>query len=429
MSDYAIKVENLGKQYYIGERERYLALRDVITNGMRHPWNFIKNAFHREEQETIWALRNVNFTVKQGESLGIIGMNGAGKTTLLRILTRITDPTEGRAIIRGRVSSLLEVGTGFHPELTGRENIFVNGVLLGMQRAEVNRKLNDIIEFSGIDKFIDTPVKRYSSGMQLRLAFSVAAHLEPEIVLIDEVLAVGDVQFQNRCIDKMQEMSGEGKTILYVSHNLPSVSNLCDRAIILREGKVASDGPANDIVENYLNNIISVSNGIDNKTRFAEAAKTDDLRLVDVAVTQDEIDRTASGIDIAKKTTLEITYEVFTDSLVVYPSFWLFDQHGSAILGTSDTEGMSANTGYTQAHKPHKPGIYKASCEFPANFFNDKRYHGTVILGDGQDFFYVHLDGGIEFSVHDSGEMRQHYLGDWIGSIRPRLHWSTLPVS
>ncbi|MCH7542924.1 MAG: ABC transporter ATP-binding protein, partial [Proteobacteria bacterium] len=253
MSDIAIRVEGLSKRYFIGEGgPRYLTLRDIITEGLTWPLRMARRfagngagdrptgpaAKAGSAGDHIWALKDVTFDVRQGERVGIIGVNGAGKSTLLKILSRITTPTAGRALVRGRVSSLLEVGTGFHPELTGRENVYLNGTLLGMSRAEINGRFDEIVDFAGVEKFMDLPVKRYSSGMQLRLAFSVAAHLEPEIVMIDEVLAVGDARFQKKCLGKMEEIGKSGRTLLYVSHNLASISNLCHRAIILDAGKV-----------------------------------------------------------------------------------------------------------------------------------------------------------------------------------------------
>ena len=240
----AITAEALSKRYRIGELQRgYGTLRDTIAGAVQR----IRQTGHHHHEE-IWALKDITLEVAQGEVLGVIGRNGAGKSTLLKVLTRITAPTSGRATIRGRVSSLLEVGTGFHPELTGRENVFLNGAILGMKRREIIRKLPDIVEFSGIEQFMDTPVKRYSSGMYVRLAFSVAAHLEPEIMLVDEVLAVGDAEFQRRCLGRMEEIGGTGRTVLFVSHNMQAVAQLCDRVVLLEGGSVVVDGPSTEVV-------------------------------------------------------------------------------------------------------------------------------------------------------------------------------------
>lgn len=262
MSDIAIRVDHLSKRYRIGEREPYGALRDVLSNAMTAPFRAVAaiarksgpdRSNDRASKNHFWALKDVSFEIKRGEVVGIIGRNGAGKSTLLKLLSRITRPTEGYAEIHGRVGSLLEVGTGFHPELTGHENIYLNGAILGMSRAEVKQKFDEIVEFAGIDQFLETPVKRYSSGMRMRLAFAVAAHLEPEILLIDEVLAVGDAAFQKKCLGKMRDIaSGSGRTIFFVSHNLQAVQNLCDRGIFLRGGQIAFDGPVNDTVRHYL---------------------------------------------------------------------------------------------------------------------------------------------------------------------------------
>ena len=241
MSDTIIRAEGLGKKYSIHHenREKYVALRDVVAGAagrIKRRLSFSEQSRSRS-QEDFWALQDISFEVKRGDRVGIIGRNGAGKSTLLKILSRITEPTTGFLELRGRVASLLEVGTGFHPELTGRENVFLNGAVLGMSKTEIVGKFDEIVDFSGVDKFIDTPVKRYSSGMYVRLAFSVAAHLEPEILVVDEVLAVGDMRFQKRCLGKMEQVSKEGRTILFVSHNMAAVEKLCDRGIVLKDGE------------------------------------------------------------------------------------------------------------------------------------------------------------------------------------------------
>ena len=262
MSDTIIKVEGLGKRYFIGHEktEHYTTMRDVITNGVKAFGNNITRLFNNEtasiagsEIESFWALSDLDFEIKQGDAVGIIGRNGAGKSTLLKVLSRISEPTKGRIEIRGRMASLLEVGTGFHPELSGRENIYLNGAILGMTRAEIKRKFDEIVDFSGVEKFLDTPVKRYSSGMYVRLAFAVAAHLESEILIVDEVLAVGDAEFQKKCLDKMGEVtSGQGRTVLFVSHNMAAIEKLCNIGLLLNNGTIHSIADSRTIVANYL---------------------------------------------------------------------------------------------------------------------------------------------------------------------------------
>ncbi len=275
MSDLAIKVEHLSKLYKIGARqERYKTLRDTLTDAFVVPFRHLSSAFGHQSSvtghsssvvrprssvvcnDTIWALKDVSFEVKHGEVVGIIGRNGAGKSTLLKILSRITEPTEGRAIINGRVGSLLEVGTGFHPELTGRENIYLNGAILGMRKQEIHRKFDEIVAFAEIEKFLETPVKHYSSGMYVRLAFAVAAHLEPEILLVDEVLAVGDAAFQKKCLGKMGDVAKEGRTVLFVSHNMGAIQRLCSRAILLERGSIRKFGETREIVSYYFSSSI-----------------------------------------------------------------------------------------------------------------------------------------------------------------------------
>jgi len=258
MSGVAIQVEGLGKRYRIGRRESYKTLRDSLADAIRAPFRRIMSLGRPVNQQQegqdahIWALQDVSFEVRRGDVLGIIGPNGAGKTTLLKILSRITEPTEGYAEIQGRVGSLLEVGTGFHPELTGRENIYLNGAILGMKRSEINQKFDEIVAFSGVEKFIDTPLKRYSSGMYVRLAFAVAAHLDPEILVVDEVLAVGDASFQEKCLGKMDEVARSGRTVLFVSHNMAAVRNLCSRAVLLGGGQIEVKGDTNEVIQKYL---------------------------------------------------------------------------------------------------------------------------------------------------------------------------------
>ncbi len=264
MSDIAIRVEHLSKRYRLGEREPYKSLRDVIARAAAAPIGWLRRntrSIAGEGKNYFWALDDVSFEVKQGEVVGIIGRNGAGKSTLLKILSRITKPTTGLAEIYGRVGSLLEVGTGFHPELTGRENIYLNGAILGMRRAEIDRKFDEIVAFAEIEKFLDTPVKRYSSGMYVRLAFAVAAHLEPEILLVDEVLSVGDAEFQKKCLGKMGEVAKEGRTVLFVSHNLAAVENLCDRALLLHRGEIINDASSRTVIDYYLETILDASIG------------------------------------------------------------------------------------------------------------------------------------------------------------------------
>jgi lipopolysaccharide transport system ATP-binding protein len=265
MSDTVIQVENLGKKYIIGhqQQEGYTALRDVLANTAKSLLQTIQNPKDkiRNNTEEFWALKDVSFEIKQGDRVGIIGRNGAGKSTLLKILSRITEPTQGSIKIKGRVASLLEVGTGFHPELTGRENIFLNGAILGMGKEEIKRKFDEIVAFAEIEKFLDTPVKRYSSGMYVRLAFAVAAHLEPEILIVDEVLAVGDAAFQKKCLGKMEEVGREGRTVVFVSHNMGAIKSLCSRAIMLSRGSKEFDGVATEVIDKYLQaNLESFSN-------------------------------------------------------------------------------------------------------------------------------------------------------------------------
>ncbi|QDV14261.1 Teichoic acids export ATP-binding protein TagH [Rosistilla oblonga] len=290
MSRPIISVENLSKAYRLGLKEEVPdTMADALKGVLRSPLKKLqrlrrlsttKVEDHDDQEDTLWALKDVSFEVNEGDVLGIIGRNGAGKSTLLKILSRITEPTSGRAVIRGRVSSLLEVGTGFHPELSGRDNIYMNGTILGMTKREIDRKFDEIVDFSGVEKFLDTPTKRYSSGMQVRLAFAVAAHLEPEILIIDEVLAVGDAEFQRRCMGKMQSVAESGRTVIFVSHNLDAVETLCDRAVEVRRGQVASVGVTGDVMLKYRNSIIK-NNEPEQLKRLASAAYLRSAHIID----------------------------------------------------------------------------------------------------------------------------------------------------
>jgi len=302
MPDTVIQVENLGKKYIIGhqQQERYTAMRDVIANGAKSlgqrllkPWG--KQSANPAYEE-FWALKDVSFEVKQGDRIGIIGRNGAGKSTLLKILSRITEPTTGRIRIKGRVASLLEVGTGFHPELTGRENIYLNGAILGMSKAEIKRKFDEIVDFAGIERFLDTPVKRYSSGMYVRLAFAVAAHLEPEILIVDEVLAVGDAQFQQKCLGKMQEVGKEGRTVLFVSHNMAAMEALCVSGIFLEWGQIKKIGSAQEVEVHYQKNL-KMNTSLRNREKVVGFSEKHQIKVINLKAyfTQNQL---KNGLDL-----------------------------------------------------------------------------------------------------------------------------------
>jgi len=374
----------------------------------------------------LWAIKDVSFEVHRGEVLGIIGRNGAGKSTLLKLLTRITEPSSGRAVMHGRVASLLEVGTGFHPELTGRENIYLNGAILGMKRAEISRKFDDIVDFSGVAKFIDTPVKRYSSGMYVRLAFAVAAHLEPDILLVDEVLAVGDADFQKRCLGKMGELGKSGRTILIVSHNMASICNLCQRAVLLRGGQIADSGAPQDVVEHYLASG-ATGRGEVRWPILDESPGDERVRIRSVRVTQGDQHTTKADVDISGEVGIEITYECLKDSVPVYAAMWLKDKVGTVVFSTGNMPSMSRSRGGVSG-KPHDKGTYRAICKIPETFLNEGQYNVTPIIGVVPNKTVALLEDEVSFTVHDTGVMRKEYYGGWIGVIRPMLEWHTCQV-
>lgn len=371
------------------------------------------------EPNTIWALKDIFFSVERGEVIGIIGKNGAGKSTLLKILSRITEPTSGRAVLRGRVASLLEVGTGFHPELTGRENIYLSGAILGMKKAEIDRKFDEIVDFSGVEKFIDTPVKRYSSGMYVRLAFAVAAHLEPEILLVDEVLAVGDYAFQKKCMGKMGDVAKEGRTVLFVSHNMPAVRNLCSRVILLKEGIKAREGFPEEVIASYLLEDAQDS-GIKlwNDPNFAPGDDGVKLRAVRIMQPHGNI---TGGVFIDQPIIIEMEFENFLEGAILAGSVHLHDEFGSCIFAT----GSSEEKWYLY---PFPKGVYKSRCIIPVNFLNDQRYSVSVFVV--RDFAQILAiqEKAISFTVHESGANRKGYFGRMKGSIRPQLEWQTTKV-
>jgi len=431
MSDLAIHVEGISKSYRIGESGGFGGLRSALTNLVRGGSKHGREGSDEDRKDILWALKDVSFEVRTGERVGIIGVNGAGKSTLLKILSRVTEPTSGRALVCGRVSSLLEVGTGFHPELTGRENVYLNGTLLGMSRKEIKRSFDEIVDFAGVERFLDMPVKRFSSGMQLRLAFSVAAHLEPEVVLIDEVLAVGDARFQKKCAGKMEEIGKSGRTLLYVSHNLASVSNLCERAIILDAGGVVSDGPAGNVVEEYIE-LVS-----DKEAEFhggsaiwpnPETAPGDDVaRLHSVRVLQDGIDGPTEDVDIAKEIRIEITYWNRKPGARLYLAVVFQDLSGTPVLASNNSKGVPLEDDQWSGAEFNRRQ-YCSTCRIPPNLLNDKRYLFRLIIGEKPDEEHVFTEFMFGFMVHDSGAMRQEYYGEWYGCVRPRLGWGTKEI-
>jgi lipopolysaccharide transport system ATP-binding protein len=414
----AIEARGLSKRYRIGEYHGgYDTLRESITRAAKH----VVRREHHSEVHELWALDDVSFAAEEGEALGLIGRNGAGKSTLLKVLTRITSPTSGQAEIRGRVGSLLEVGTGFHPELTGRENVYLNGSILGMRRREITRKLPEIVEFAGIETFMDTPVKRYSSGMYVRLAFSVAAHFEPEIMLVDEVLAVGDAEFQKRCMGRMEDLGQSGRTVVFVSHNMQAISQLCDRALHLHAGRVVNEGPADEVVARYLQTV-----GATGSERFwddpATAPGTDvKLRSARV-VTQDG--SPAAAVDVRETVGIELGFTV-VDRLTepITPKIKLVDGRGDVIFNAIDTSA--------RWHDAVEPGNYTSTAWIPGNLLNE----GFILVEVGvvshavtRHTHHAGFRDAVSFHVQDPGEgdsARGLYTGQWKGVVRPLLEWTT----
>ena len=431
----AIKIENVSKVYRLGAKEQthenvISAMLSSITSPIknykkyRSLYNFDDIDFDNPDNNTdnniLWALKNVSFSVEKGEVVGIIGRNGAGKSTLLKILSKITPPARGRVEIHGRTASLLEVGTGFHPELTGRENVYLNGTVLGMRKAEVDRKFDEIVEFSGIEKFLDTPVKRYSSGMSVRLAFAVAAHLEPEILIVDEVLAVGDAAFQQKCLNKMQDVSGDGRTVFFVSHNMPAVTRLCQRCIMLSGGELVADGAAHDIVASYMHEGFGTSSEKQwEDANNAPGGETVRLRKIRV---RNEQGQTIDSVDIRKPVAIEMTIEVLKGGYVILPVFHLINDDGIVVFASLDSDKEWRS-------KQRPSGTYVCTGWIPGNFLSEGNFFitaGTATLNPVVKEFKE--QDVIGFNVVDSTE-GDSARGDWAnhlpGVVRPLLKWET----
>ncbi len=341
MSDIAIRVEKIGKLYHIGERENYKTLRDIITNTIYAPFRWFNNnspskSRNSQSEDLIWALKDVSFEVKHGEVIGIIGRNGAGKSTLLKILSRITEPTEGYIEIHGRVGSLLEVGTGFHPELTGRENLYLNGAILGMKRSEIAKNFDEIVAFAEVEKFIDTPVKHYSSGMYMRLAFAVAAHMDTEILVIDEVLAVGDVAFQKKCLGKMEDVAKKGRTVLFVSHNMTAIKALCNKCVLLDKGQVHFLGDVHQCISHYVVNAPKVLRKTPVSQRKRDGKFSLRAKIVDVSIFTDEAGHD-EYIDSTKPFTIQMKVEAYQENSKASAEFIIADELQNLIFFNSGT--------------------------------------------------------------------------------------------
>jgi lipopolysaccharide transport system ATP-binding protein len=423
MTALAIRVESLGKQYTIGEGRSgsYSTLRDRIAGGLATPWRKLTgaragSAREKPRDDTFWALDGVSFDVQRGEVVGVIGRNGAGKSTLLKILSRITEPTTGSAEIYGRVGSLLEVGTGFHPELSGRENIFLNGAILGMRRAEIASKFDAIVAFSEISRFIDTPVKHYSSGMYLRLAFAVAAHLEPEILVVDEVLAVGDASFQKKCIDKMGEVARGGRTVLFVSHNLSAVLRLCPKAIWLDGGRIAAYGTSAPIVEKYLT---SEAPSTAERVWPADRASGDGAFRPVAMRLRNARGAVSDAIRSSQEFAVEVEYELTAPARELRVHVKLYSSMGELLFISSDRDDPSLY----ERHHLRPPGHYVSRCHIPANLLN----RGGFVIGVSA----TSLHGGqlfadqytLRFTVDATDGVGTQWPWDRNGFFRPALRW------
>ena len=428
MADTVIWIENLGKTYRLrhqARRQRYVALRDVLANQAkaagRRLWAVVRPRSARNPTgdvagsvEEFWALRDVSFQVTQGQVVGIIGRNGAGKSTLLKILSQITEPTTGRVRMRGRTASLLEVGTGFHPELTGRENIFINGAILGMKRAEIRARFDEIVAFAEVEKFLDTPVKRYSSGMYVRLAFTVAAHLEPEILVIDEVLAVGDAKFQQRCLGKMDEISRSGRTVLFVSHNMGTVGKLCSHVILLSGGRLDRQGQPAEIIAAYLNQAApSQAGGRVWNIRSPEHPFV--LRAVEVL---DAAGKPACLLPNSEPFSVRVSYELTAPMIQLRVGFRLHAQDGTVVLSTTDCDALGGRL------PARAPGLYASDVRFPPQLLNRGRYYLWIGIDVPLVSSVLSLDQAASFSIEAVGGLLADLNDGRLGVVAPLLPWT-----
>ncbi|MEP7134564.1 MAG: ABC transporter ATP-binding protein [Chloroflexota bacterium] len=421
----AISVRDLGKQYKIGaaqQKFQYNMFRDVIMDTLMTPvriYRALRGQGMRGAASTslIWALKDISFDLEEGKVLGIVGRNGAGKSTLLKILSRVTEPTVGTVSVRGRVGSLLEVGTGFHPELTGRENIYMNGAILGMKSAEIDRKFDEIVDFSEVGQFIDTPVKRYSSGMYLRLAFAVAAHLEPEILVVDEVLAVGDAEFQRKCLGKMNDVAQQGRTVLFVSHNMSAILRLTQEAIVLKKGQLIKRAPTAEAVDYYLSSGQAESGeriwGVEDIPVTSAPFKPVAIRIKD---------RSGKVVDTVRSTesvTVEWEYQLDAPITGLRVGMYLSSMRGEYIFTSFDTDDAAQ----FEQFGARKAGRYISRCEVPADFFNEGRYSLGVNASSFAVRRYFMDENALSFNVDISGAPGTQWPEVRQGPVRPRLDW------
>jgi lipopolysaccharide transport system ATP-binding protein len=415
----ALRVEDIGKRYRLGLHGRDRTLREALAEAAARPLRVARfraageNA--PERREPFWALRHVSFDVREGEVLGIIGRNGSGKSTLLKILSRITEPTEGHVVGYGRVGSLLEVGTGFHPELTGWENIYLNGAILGMSKAEIRRKFDEIVDFAGVEKFLDTPVKRYSSGMYVRLAFAVAAHLEPEILLIDEVLAVGDAHFQKKCLGKMHDVTRQGRTVLFVSHNMLAVQDLCERAICLDDGGVVAEGRSASVVSRYMETSFSTRG----ERVWPEDEGPGDERIrVSRARVRPVRGDSSDPIRINEPFVMEFDYRNLAPGARFNLGLMLYNEQGILVFEAAPV-GESIWPG-----RALPAGRFRDVCQVPANLLNSGMHRVVLHVVENQGTLVHREEDVLVFEVRDDVESRAGWYGDWSGAVRPVLDWT-----
>jgi lipopolysaccharide transport system ATP-binding protein len=411
-----IKATNVAKQYQLGSNQNsFVTLRETLAEAFRSP---LKRLKEDRTPQTLMALQNVSFQVAPGEVLGIIGRNGAGKSTLLKILARITEPSSGRVELHGRVASLLEVGTGFHPELTGRENIFLNGALLGMARTEIQRKFDEIVAFSEVEDFLGTPVKRYSSGMYLKLAFAVAAHLNPEILLVDEVLAVGDVRFQKKCLDKMESVRQAGRTVIFVSHNMPAITRLCPRAILLEDGSISFDGPSHQAVGMYLGS--GARTNASREWRDLSVAPGNEIVRLRAVRVRSQDGEVCESVDIRCPVGIEMEFEVLQAGHVLVPGYHFMNQEGVCAFVASEYED--------QWHRRPRPaGSFISTAWIPGNFLSEGPLIITATMATMEPFRAHFFERDVvAFQVIDSldgNSARGDYAGPMPGFVRPLLNW------
>ena len=419
----AIQLENVGKRYWLRHNAPDRRLIEVLHDGLQNVTGLFGGKKNKSAptSEEFWALKDISLSIKSGEVVALLGRNGAGKSTLLKLISWVMAPTTGRVGVSGRMGCLLEVGSGFHPELTGRENIFLNGAILGMSRREIRQKFDAIVAFAECETFLDTAVKHYSSGMYVRLGFAIAALLDPEILIVDEVLSVGDAAFQKRSLKAIQDAVKRGTTCIMVSHHLPSISSLCQRAVLLQSGRLVADGAPEEVIRQYLTS--ARRGGGQTNWQDSNAPGNDEVRIRSVKIFQEHVSQPLSEVEIGESIRVEITYDKRSSDGELTSTITLKDDAGTPVFMSTSATPLAFKMIATE-EPLELPGQYKAVCTIPENLLNEGRYAISVVVGRGLNQPFATAEECLTFDVHDTGDQRGLYSGAWPGVVRPKLNWT-----